>query len=128
MSEHETAYDEAKNLEKFQTQFETELEIQLKQRTLLQQLKVDNQRLTEINGQLQDEVRILHKVIDILHEKKYSITEPNNPTYYRVDRPMQTTNPTKQFIYPVEPSDPIPMPNNPIYPNIKCMPVDIDVS
>lgn len=112
MSEHKTAYDEAEIFPDFQTQLE--------ERTILQQLKVDNQRLTEINGQLQDEVRILHKVIDILHEKKYSISEPNNPTYYRVDRPMQTTNPTKQFIYPVGPSDPITMPINPIYPNITC--------
>ena len=107
MSEHETAYDEAESLEKFR--------IMSDERMLIRQLKVDNQRLTEINGQLQDEVRILHKVIDILHEKKYSITEPNNTKYYRVDQPMQTTTP---FIYPVGPSD--PNPNDPMYPRIMC--------
>lgn len=117
MSEHETAYDEAEIFPNFQTQLETALKTQLEHRTLIQQLKVDIQRLTEINGQLQDEVRILHKVIDILHEKKYSITEPNNTNntnYYRVDQPMQPMQ-TTPFIYPVGPSDP-----NPYNPYITC--------
>jgi len=106
MSKRETVYDEVESLEHFI--------ILADQRALLQQLKVDNQRLTEINCQLQDEVRILYKVIDILYEKKYSISEPNNPNYYRVDRPRQTP----PFIYPTGPSDPIP--NNPTYPVITC--------
>ena len=106
MSEHEIVYDEVESLEKFK--------ILSDQRALLQQLKVDNQRLTEINGKLQDEVCILHKVIDILHEKKYSITEPNNTKYYRVDQPTQPAQ-TTPFIYPTGPTDPIPM-----YPNTTC--------